>query len=368
MKISKIFLLLLILFVIVSMNVSSVSASTIMEIVKDSPDEITVLDSMGREVIIKKPVERIAVIDALPQIASTLQAIGAYNKIIAIDETTALEKVPSPDDSTITNIGNSEEPDLESLVALKPDLVIMGMYAPDEKIQKFEDAGLPALVTTLFPTIDEGFEPTQQNTLILGAITGTEEKSRDFVNWRKNYLNRIQDRTSNLSETDKPSVMYAYKWDTNKIYGSGSTNRFHYLLDFIGTKDVNSEVMGDWAEVELEYLIASNPAFIIFEEMSHHSGYDVTDVTTMSEDIETLQGLPGMNTVDAVTEKHVYGIPVSILTGDTWLAAVYLAPIVHPELFSDLNPETVHQEYIDKFLGIEFDVDTEGVFIYPEKF
>jgi iron complex transport system substrate-binding protein len=366
MKNVKIFIIIITFLLILCVSEVTASASTIMSVVDDSPDAITVLDSMGREVSIHKPVGSIAVIDALPQVASTLQAIGALDKVVAIDETTALEKVPSPDNTNITNIGNSEEPDLEKIVSLRPDLVIMGMYASDEKFKKFEDAGLTVLITTLFPTIAEGFDPTEQNTLVLGEITGTEDKAREFVNWREQYLDMIEERTSNLSESEKPSAMYAYKWDKNKIYGSGSTNRFHYLLDFIGTTDVNADVTGDWAEVELEHLIASNPSNIIFEEMSHNSGYKIPDTSVMMENIDTLKNLPGMSSVEAITKDQIYGIPVSILTGDTWLAAIYLAPVVHPELFSDLNPEKVHQEYVDKFLGIDFDVASDGLFLFPE--
>jgi iron complex transport system substrate-binding protein len=342
-----------------------VSASTVMKINSENTDSLTVLDSMGREVTIKEPVESIAIIDALPQVASTIQAIGGYNKIIAVDDTTSVEKVPSPDGKNITSIGNSENPDLEKLISLKPDLVLVGLYATEEKIKKLEDAGLNVLAVSLFPTVDEGFLPTQENTKILGKIIGKEDKANEFVNWRDQYLNEIKEKASNLSDSDRPLTMYTYKWDNSKIYGSGSKNRFHYLLNFIGAKDINSDVNSDWAEVDLEHLIKSNPSYLIFEEMSHNSGYGMTNSSTMAEDIKSLGALPGLDSVDAVKNNHVYGLPVDLMTGDTWLASIYLAPVIHPELFGDLNPGEIHKEYAEKFLGINFDPATSGIFIYP---
>lgn len=336
-----------------------------MKINSDTSDSITILDSMGREVTIKKPVETIAVIDALPQIASTLQAIGAYDKIIAMDETTSVEKVPSPDGINITSIGKSDEPDIEKLISLKPDLVLVGLYATDEKIKKLESAGFNVMAVSLFPTVDEGFLPTQENTRVLGSIVGTRDKADEFVDWREKYLNNIEEKVSNLSESERPLAMYAYKWDNNKIYGSGSQNRFHYLLNFIGADDINSDVKGDWSEVELEHLIKSDPSYLIFEEMSHNSGYGVTNTSTMADDIESLKSLPGMNSVKAIKDNHVYGLPVDLLTGDTWLAAIYLAPVIHPELFGDMDPGKIHKEYAEKYLNIKFDPATSGVFIYP---
>jgi iron complex transport system substrate-binding protein len=129
------FLKVLAIFLLCCLFLIPVSASTVMKISDENGDSLTVLDSMGREVIIKKPVETIAVIDALPQIASTLQAIGAYDKIIAMDETTSVEKVPSPDGTNITSIGKSDEPDIEKLISLKPDLVLVGLYVQMRRLK-----------------------------------------------------------------------------------------------------------------------------------------------------------------------------------------------------------------------------------------
>ena len=341
------------------------SATTVMSIISESDDSISVLDAMGRTVTIEKPVEKVAIIDALPQVASTIQAIGAFDKVIAMDERTEKEKVPSPTSSSSVNVGSSEEPDLERLIAIDPDLVIVGLYATDDKIKKLESAGFTVLVASVFPTVDEGFEPTRENTLVLGSILGAQERAEEFVNWRDYYLDKIQENLASLSSAEKPGVMYTYKWDNNKIYGSGAKNRFHYLLDLLGTTDINADVDGDWAEVELEHLIKENPSVLIFEEMTHQSGYGKTDPGKMRSDIDSLTSLPGMNSVDAVKQDRIYGLPVSIMTGDTWLAAIYLAPAIHPKLCGDINPDTVHQEYIDKFLQIPFDVKTDGVFLYP---
>jgi iron complex transport system substrate-binding protein len=44
----------------------------------------------------------------------------------------------------------------------------------------------------------------------------------------------------------------------------------------------------------------------------------------------------------------------------------YWAKWFHPELFSDLDPKVIHQEYLTDFLGIDYDLDEHGVFVYPE--
>jgi iron complex transport system substrate-binding protein len=43
-----------------------------------------------------------------------------------------------------------------------------------------------------------------------------------------------------------------------------------------------------------------------------------------------------------------------------------LAKILHPELFSDLDPETIQEEYITRFQGLDYDLSKHGVFVCPE--
>jgi hypothetical protein len=47
------------------------------------------------------------------------------------------------------------------------------------------------------------------------------------------------------------------------------------------------------------------------------------------------------------------------------LGAVYMAKILYPDLFTDLNPQAIHQEYITHFLRLNYNLDTNGVFLYP---
>jgi iron complex transport system substrate-binding protein len=45
---------------------------------------------------------------------------------------------------------------------------------------------------------------------------------------------------------------------------------------------------------------------------------------------------------------------------------LYQAKWLHPELFQDIDPKEVHEEYLQKFQGLDIDLDQKGVFVYPE--
>ena len=46
------------------------------------------------------------------------------------------------------------------------------------------------------------------------------------------------------------------------------------------------------------------------------------------------------------------------------IGAAYLARIFHPDE-AEMDPEELHQEYLQRFLGLDYDLDEHGVFIYP---
>ena len=47
------------------------------------------------------------------------------------------------------------------------------------------------------------------------------------------------------------------------------------------------------------------------------------------------------------------------------LGAVYMSKALYPDLFTDLDPEAVHQEYITRFLRLDYSLEEQGVFLYP---
>jgi iron complex transport system substrate-binding protein len=70
---------------------------------------------------------------------------------------------------------------------------------------------------------------------------------------------------------------------------------------------------------------------------------------------------------DAVLDDRVYLYYYELINTPRFVVgAAYWAKWFHPELFSELDPQDIHQEYLTDFLGIDYDLDEQGVFVYPE--
>jgi iron complex transport system substrate-binding protein len=86
----------------------------------------------------------------------------------------------------------------------------------------------------------------------------------------------------------------------------------------------------------------------------------------MKEQYDEIIGLPGFESVEAVINNSVYVIDDSIMFAPQQpIGLAYLAKWFHPDLLADLDLEAMHQEYVDEFCGIDFDVTEDGAFVYP---
>ena len=72
---------------------------------------------------------------------------------------------------------------------------------------------------------------------------------------------------------------------------------------------------------------------------------------------------PGWDSIDAMKKDHVCVLSIDILgAAQHFIGVAYLAKLFCPELFDDLDPATLHREYLERFQGLHL----QGVYIYPE--
>ena len=79
-------------------------------------------------------------------------------------------------------------------------------------------------------------------------------------------------------------------------------------------------------------------------------------------------GRPELAEVPAVKNERVYVMSWEIFYAiNNFVCVGYMAKWFYPDLFGDLYPKAMHQEYLDRFQGLDYDLDEHGVFVYhPE--
>jgi len=331
------------------------------EIIKGDEREISVIDEIGKTVNIKEPLNRIVVCHAM--FAEVMKSLGADDKIVGIP--TYMENYTTfyPVLSKLATVGGASTPDTEAIVSLKPDLVIVyGNWAANLETDLKSVA--PVLRLTYRP-----FSTTDQDIMMLGYIVGKNEEASQLIDFYQKPLMLIKERVSSLAEDKKPRVYLEYSDYRTNSEGSGT----HEMLLMAGGRNIASGIDTDPNGVPFidpEWVVKENPEIIMRRALKADAscGYDEDNTTQMKALREKILNRPELANITAVKDGRVYCFSSDISTGlSYWLGIVYMAKILHPDIFADLDPVAIHQEYLTRFQRLDFNLDEHGVFFYPMK-
>jgi iron complex transport system substrate-binding protein len=349
-------------------TIDEADVALIRQIIDKTASSIIIDDGSDRVVTLPYPSRNIVCMWSA--IAEPIKAIGAADRIIAIDDQTAKRTVLLPDISKLTSVGTSSEPDIEKIISLKPDFVV-SYPLKEGLISKLESAGIPTVGYSYSHTKDTtyctGFNEAKQ----LGFLLDSREGAEKYINFYKNYLFRVEDKVSSLSTSDRPTVLYMYDFSDGQLKSSGANNGMNYMITFAGGHDITSESPGDFIKLDPEFAIKENPEFVMYEsdvsykDTSPLIGYGQSDPSRIQKVLDEFKSLPGFDSIDAVKNNKVYAMPWGIISHCQWLATLYQAKLYNPGLFADLDVPSIHKEYLEKFLGLDPAVYAGGIYLYP---
>ncbi len=328
-------------------------------IMRGEEDDLTIIDESGKIVTIKEPVERVVICHAM--FAEVLRSLRAEDRIVGIPSYMADYVVFYPDLSKLPPIGGASTPDSEAIVSLNPDLVVVYGAWADYLENDLKDVA-PVVRLTYRP-----FSTTEKDITTLGYIVGKENEAEELIQFFEQPLFTIQENVATLPDDEKPRVYSEYTDYRTHANGSG----LHDVLIMAGGINIASDITTDPSGVPFidpEWVITQNPDIIVRRALKSDAscGYDEDDPTQMMELREMILNRSEMVNVTAIKNGDVYCYSTDILTGSNyWIGIVYMAKLLHPDLFEDLNPQAIHQEYLARFQRLNYDLDEHGIFFYP---
>jgi iron complex transport system substrate-binding protein len=336
--------------------------------------ELTIVDSADRIVTVKKPVERIVVTHR--HSLETLRTLKVPKDIIAGVTSYAIgDAMPIyfAEYKDIPGVGSLYNFDIEAILDLKPDVVILcgpcsWLNAKIEPAQKvFEAAEITVL--RFYSTggcIEADSYPYPEEVKKLGYIFDKKKEAEEFIEFYIKYMNSIKVKVEKIPEEDKPSVYYEGH-APYYLYGERWAR-----CEFAGGKNILDTEYGN---VDPEAVVERNPDIIIKVAPGWPvTGYhlDPDDTTEIEKVKEEIMNRLELQNVKAVKDGRVYVMSAYFLSGMGYsgvrgfLQIAYNAKWFHPEIFKDMNPQAIHQEYLTRFQGLDIDLDEKGVFVYPE--
>jgi iron complex transport system substrate-binding protein len=329
-------------------------------IISGDEDEITILDSTGRTVAINKPLERIIVLNA-----NVLEAMRSLDQepesIVAVSSSAISKDDFFPEFQETLNVGTGWSPDVEKVIESDPDIVFL--YATqfvtscDEVQNQLENAGITVVRSDCFLP-DTYLEEVNQ----LGFILDKEDQAEVFTDFYDKCLDDVSDRVEAIPEDERPKIYFEGFGDPYKVGGVGTVT--HQTVSMAGGYDIFGDLTG-YNVVDEEEVMVRDPEIIIVQGYTRGKyGYDVDDLNWLKEMHDEMVNRPELAQVSAVKDDKVYVIIKELTGSKHFIATAYLAKWFYPDIFDDLDPQAIHQEYLTRFQGLDYDLSEHGVFVY----
>jgi len=345
---------------------------------------LNILDGNGDSVAVHKPVERI-VVEYLDN-AELVSILNSKDKVVGVDYAVAKSGAEFPDLAKRKNVGQMNEPDYEAVLSPDPNLLLT--FSPmniETKAEKLPGVDV-VFLGLYFPDISDPENSRYiDGVRKLGYILDEEERAEEFISWNLGWVEEIRSRAAGVSEEEQPKVLIcAYPYahlDTGTFRTYSMIDTLTQMSILTGVK-VMAEGLPEFfgssynIQVDPEWVIEADPDLIYLHLVAHTysglsldpaNGYDATDPEEIRAARDAFTSRPELAEMRAVKEGRVYlgsGSFRNDASGGL-IGAAYMAKVFLPEAFADLDPEAIHQEYITRFLGEDFDLDRDGVFLYP---
>lgn len=252
----------------------------------------TVVDGLGREVVISAPPQRIASV-SLASDEMLLDLVGS-DRLLGVSLFAG--------DPAISNIASRlsgiEHTELignpERLISLEADLVVLSTYNNPAAVDQLLDADVPVFVLAGFESLDD----IRANLRTLGRITGTEARAEELIAGMDAALENVRRAVSGY---DPVRVLY---YEPGGItYGAGSS--VDEIIALAGGINVVAESdLGPYPLVNAEYVIAADPDVILL------GGW----FSGESNPLQWIRQDPALGSLRAVQSGHVYPITDAHLT------------------------------------------------------
>ena len=251
--------------------------------------EIRLQDAQGNEVVLAQPAQRI--VSLAPHLTEVVYAAAAGAQLVG---TASYSDYPEAALS-VPRVGSYNNVSYESLVALKPDLVLVWLSGNGvETANRLRELGL-----TLFVSEPRTLEDVATSLRQIGRLSGHDQEAEQAAARFMGQLRYLRETYSTQSAID----VYYQIWNEPLLTLNGE----HLISDVVrlcGGRNVFADAMPMVLRINVESVIRADPQVIVA------SGMDEARP-------EWLDDWRRWTTITAVREQQLYFIPPDLLQRHT---------------------------------------------------
>lgn len=257
--------------------------------------------------------------------------------------------------------GDLNSVNIESLLALKPDVVFVTNYAPSEMIKQISDVNIPVVAISLRtgevgekgklnPTLtdeDKAYnDGLKQGIELIAEVFEKKQQGDELV--KAAFANRklLADRLGDVS-ADKRVRTYMANPDLG-TYGSGKYTGL--MMEHAGAYNVAAATIKGFKQVSLENVLEWNPAVILVQDRYP----DVVPQILNDQGWANIQALKDKKVflMPEYAKAWGYPMPEALALGEVWLAKA-----LYPQRFQDVDLDKMVNDYYQKFYRTSYKPD-----------
>jgi iron complex transport system substrate-binding protein len=214
---------------------------------------IVVLLLLALSLAAQQPARPSRIISLIPAVTEMLFAIGAGPQVVAVS---SFDSYPAAVE-TLPRVGALLDPDLEKILALRPDLVVT--YGTQVDLQQ----QLGRAKVPIFDYSHAGLADVTQTMRQLGARVGRSQEAEKAALDVEAALAEIKRRTNGRT---RPRVLLVFGRESGAlrgIYASGGIGFLHDMLEAAGGTNVFADVERQSVQATTELILARKPEVIL---------------------------------------------------------------------------------------------------------
>ncbi|HEX8955276.1 MAG TPA: cobalamin-binding protein [Burkholderiaceae bacterium] len=210
--------------------------------------DISVVDDAGSTVKLSRPAERVVAL--APHLTEMMFAIGAGDRLVG---RVSHSDYPA-EAQAIPLVGDNLHPDMERIIALKPDLLVVWLHgSAGPQLEALRKLGIP-----LFYSEPHSLEQIEDTLVRLGKLAGVESQASQVADGMREDLTKLSARYAG-----RPVVRVFYQvWD-KPLY---TLNGKHFVSDVLrvcGGENIFAGLAATAPVVNVEAVLQENPEAVV---------------------------------------------------------------------------------------------------------
>ena len=348
---------------------TTVAALAALAVSASAHAEIQITDVEGRRVALPAPAQRVLLGFNYEDFLAIVGPHG-FERVVAISRVPWRDWRPNqyaaytaaiPAIAGLADVGDVDGGtfSIEAALGARPDLAILAAWqyrALGAGVHKLEAAGVPVVV------IDYNAQTLERHiasTRLIGAVMGAEARAERLAD---EYRAAVEDTLARVA-TAGPAATKVYvelgqkgPAEHGNSYGKGMWGG---VVEMAGGRNIAAGQIGNWGPLNPEYVLASAPGVVVITGSEWLNapqavlmGFGIDPGLTRDR-LAAYLGRPGWADLPAVADGQVHALyHGGARTLYDYVYLRYLAKVLHPAAFADVDPEAELAGYYARYLPV----------------